>query len=146
MRPAYEVNYLKTQWETILGLTLEWASADWETLMARLDDRRPHVIISNATVSYPDPVSLLRWQPFADQMGILSSPKLTEQLEEAVAMTDQAARIALFSMADRLIIEQAAVVPLTYLRNHFLLSPRIKRFPVSPLRWWYWSEVVVNPD
>ncbi len=144
MRPAYEVDYLKAQWETILGLTLEWESADWQTLMSRLGDRRPHVIITNATVSYPDPVSLLRWQPFANQMGILNSPRLTEQLEEAVAMTDQAARIALFSMADRLIIEQAAVAPLTYLRNHFLLSPRIKHFPASPLRWWYWSDVVVN--
>lgn len=144
MRPVNEVNYLRAQWETTLGLKLEWEAADWRTLMEGLGETRPHVVISNMTASYPDPVSLLRWQSFADQMGILNSPRLTAQLDEALVMTDQAARIAFFSLADRLLMEQAVVVPLTYLRNHFLISPRIKHFPVSPLRWWYWSDVVIG--
>ncbi|MFZ0546556.1 MAG: ABC transporter substrate-binding protein [Candidatus Promineifilaceae bacterium] len=144
MRPAHEVNYLKAQWGIILGLDLEWESTDWQTLMARLNDKRPHIVISNATASYPDPVSLLRWQFFAKQMGVLNSPGLTAQLEDALSMTDQTARIAFFSTADRLLMEQAAVVPLTYLRNHFLISSKIKNFPVSPLCWWFWSDVVME--
>jgi ABC-type transport system substrate-binding protein len=144
MRPDFEVKYLKAQWETVLGLTMAWESADWQELMTQLSDKRPHIVISNATASYPDPASLLRWQSFADRMGIMNSPRLTAQLDEALAMTDQAARIAFFATADRLVIEQAAVVPITYLRNHFLINPHIKHFPVSPLCWWYWSDLIIE--
>jgi len=53
-------------------------------------------------------------------------------------------RMALYREADRLLIEQVAVLPLYYGRNYLLLKPWVKRYPSSPVQTGFWKDVVLE--
>jgi hypothetical protein len=36
-------------------------------------------------------------------------------------------------------------MPLSYARHNLLLRPWVRRFPVSPVRFWFWKDVVLDP-
>jgi ABC-type oligopeptide transport system substrate-binding subunit len=58
---------------------------------------------------------------------------------------DQEERIKLYQRADRILIEEAGVMPLTYGRLHLLVKPWVKRFPVSPIKICFFEDVVIEP-
>ncbi|MGD8462277.1 MAG: hypothetical protein PVI09_00290 [Anaerolineae bacterium] len=66
-------------------------------------------------------------------------------IEQARRVTDQARRMELYQQADRLIIDKAVVLPLTYDRRHMMLKPWVKRYPISALQNWFWKDVVLEP-
>ncbi|HJS29400.1 MAG TPA: hypothetical protein VJ768_07250 [Anaerolineales bacterium] len=45
---------------------------------------------------------------------------------------------------DRILIEEAVVIPLLYARQHFLVQPWVKQFPVSPMGDRYWEDIVID--
>ena len=66
-------------------------------------------------------------------------------VEAASRVSDQDERIKLYQAADRILIEEAAVIPLLYNRNHALEKPWIRHDRLSPMRSWYWKDVVIEP-
>ena len=60
-------------------------------------------------------------------------------------MTDPAERLKFYQAADRLLMDEAGVIPLTYERNHVLLKPWVKRFPISPIKTTYFKDIVIEP-
>jgi ABC-type oligopeptide transport system substrate-binding subunit len=69
-----------------------------------------------------------------------------EQLiEEAQSLMDQGQRLQFYQQADRILIEEAAIVPFLYGRRHYLLKPWVRRFPSSGLKNWYWKDVIIEP-
>jgi ABC-type oligopeptide transport system substrate-binding subunit len=42
------------------------------------------------------------------------------------------------------LVEEAAIIPLTYHRQHLLLKPWVKQFPTSPIKIWYWKDVIIE--
>jgi ABC-type transport system substrate-binding protein len=58
---------------------------------------------------------------------------------------DQDVRMKLYRQADQILIEEAALLPLTYGRLHMLVKPWVSRFPVSPIKWWFFKDVIVDP-
>jgi ABC-type oligopeptide transport system substrate-binding subunit len=67
-------------------------------------------------------------------------------MDAARRIADQAERVKYCQAADRLLIEDAAVIPLTYACRHDLLKPWVKSFPVSPLETFYWKYIVMGED
>ena len=51
----------------------------------------------------------------------------------------------LYKQADRILVEQAAIVPLAYYRAHLLLKPWVTRYPTSPLNLCRWKDVIIAP-
>ena len=43
------------------------------------------------------------------------------------------------------LVEEAAIVPLGYVRLHLLVKPWVKRFPTSAMKQWFWKDVVIEP-
>ena len=66
-------------------------------------------------------------------------------LEAARRIPDQAERVKFYQAADRLLIEEAAILPLFHARNHILVKPWVKRYPISPLHAAYWKYVIIEP-
>jgi len=69
-----------------------------------------------------------------------------ELVEAAGRSTDQRARLALYERADRLLMQEAAVMPLVYGRIDLLLKPWVRQFPISPVRFWFWKDVVMEEE
>jgi len=51
----------------------------------------------------------------------------------------------MYRQADRILVEEAPVLPLAYGRFHMLVKPWGRRYLTSPLRWWYWKDVIIEP-
>jgi ABC-type transport system substrate-binding protein len=51
----------------------------------------------------------------------------------------------LYRQADHILIEEAAIVPLTYERSHLMVKPWVKKYPTSPVREWFWKNVFIEP-
>ncbi len=79
--------------------------------------------------------SVIRWRHAAfDQL-----------VKAASQVSDQGERVKLYQAADRILIEEAAVIPLWYQRYHVLVKPWISHFRLSPMRSWHWKDVIIEP-
>jgi ABC-type oligopeptide transport system substrate-binding subunit len=47
--------------------------------------------------------------------------------------------------ADRILVEEAPVLPLCYGRLHALVKPWVRRYLTSSLKWWFWKDVIIEP-
>jgi ABC-type oligopeptide transport system substrate-binding subunit len=60
-------------------------------------------------------------------------------------MTDLAERIKIYQAAERILNLEAVIVPLSYGRQHLLIKPWIKQYPITPLKATYWKDVIIEP-
>jgi ABC-type transport system substrate-binding protein len=111
----------------------------------RLEDR-PHTFSVFQAPDYPDPDSILTADILCDWTG-WSNEAYTRLVEEARHTFDQGQRMKLYKEADRILIEEAVVVPTEYGGHSWLLKPWVTRFPNSPLpaKSMYWKDVIIEP-
>jgi oligopeptide transport system substrate-binding protein len=135
--------FLSAQWEEILGIKVAWRTVS-PGLHLVLESEPPDMFISYWHADYPDPddflgaSQLLRWTGWRDETYL-------SLLQETRSIADQTKRMAVFHRADRLLMDSAAVAPLTYNRQHYLLKPWVRRYPTSALYSWFWKDVIIEP-
>jgi ABC-type transport system substrate-binding protein len=95
-----------------------------------------------AEAGYPDPDSFLR---VGRQDTGWQNKSYEELVERARRVIDQAERMRLYGQADRILIDEASIMPLLYARSHLLLKPWVKRFPTSAIKLWFWKDVILEP-
>ncbi|OGO38050.1 MAG: hypothetical protein A2W35_21655 [Chloroflexi bacterium RBG_16_57_11] len=133
--------YLVDQWRDVLGVEVHWETVS-SGLHLVLESTPPNLFISQWWGDYPDPDDFLgasqirRWTGWQDEtfLGLLKQTRFTP---------DQAARLKLFQQADAVLVQSAAIQPLTYNRQQFLIKPWVKRYPVCALFSWFWKDVVI---
>jgi ABC-type transport system substrate-binding protein len=115
---------------------------EWGAFYERLDSGPPHIYCLWNLSNYPDPDDFLRsfriqsrWQ----------NERYNGLVEEARRVADQGKRMALYQDAERLLIEEAAIMPLAYGRCHLLVKPWVRRWPISMTRFWFWKDVIIDP-
>jgi ABC-type transport system substrate-binding protein len=135
-------NYLHTQWREILGVDINWQMTEW----GRFSDKNildgVHMWLVAWAGDYPDPDNFLRvlwWKDPAWQHN-----EYRRLLESARQVTDQEERMRLYQQADRILSEEVPILPLSYGRLHMLVKPWIKRLPTSPLRNWFWKDIILE--
>jgi oligopeptide transport system substrate-binding protein len=92
---------------------------------------------------YPDPDSFLPCG-LGRQPAQWRDQDYEEVLQHARTSCDSRERLSLYVTADRLLIESAGIVPIVYGRLYLLLNPRVRRYPFSGIRPWFWSDVVID--
>jgi predicted ATPase len=53
--------------------------------------------------------------------------------------------IKVLFQADRILVEEAAILPLIYWRFHLLMKPWVRKYPRSALGTWFWKDVIIEP-
>ena len=68
-------------------------------------------------------------------------------MEEARHTFDQGQRMKLYKQADRILIEEAVLVPTDYGGHPWLVKPWVTSFPCSPLptKSMYLKDVIIEP-
>jgi ABC-type transport system substrate-binding protein/DNA-binding SARP family transcriptional activator len=136
--------YLQAQWQENLGVQVAWEVADWPPFRQRLEQDPPHMYLLASVADWPDPSGFLpphlelartRWQ----------SRSYEELVERARHTLEQEARLELLCRADQIVVQQAPIVPLFYGRQHTLVKPWVRSFPISALNHWYCKDVVIEP-
>jgi oligopeptide transport system substrate-binding protein len=137
------LKYLQAQWRENLGIETTWEAVERVMYLDRLAREPPHMFLMRWTADYSDPDSFLRaanlhltrWQNEAYERLV----------EEARRVTDQGERMKLYGQADRILVQEAAIMPLCYHRQHLLVKPWVRRYPTSAIKWWFWKDVIIEP-
>jgi ABC-type oligopeptide transport system substrate-binding subunit len=146
-------DHLQQQWQETLGVTIAWREVlervDWQLIVRTLyETPREHagayVYIGGWAADYPDPDSFLR-VGLAERWTGWRHDGYALLVEQARRSADQRARMEMYRQADRIVIEEALIMPLTYARTHRLLKPWVKKYPTSPIRDWFWKDVIIEP-
>jgi len=135
---------LRDQWRANLGIQVEGKSLPWPELSERCRFSHPAMAIGGWTPEYPDPDSYMR--VYLDGMRMLGwNEEYKRLVREAGRSTDQPARLAMYAQADRLLCEQAALMPLIYGQGKAFVKPWIRRVPKWLNRGGCWKDVIIDP-
>lgn len=138
-----ESQYLQASWRENLGIEIGLDIRDFRAYVRRLSEHPPGYI-SGWSADYPDPDNFLRLGVQA-QAGGWRDSAFERLVEEARRLEYHKERMDLYSLADRILVRDAAIVPLTYGQLHMLVKPRVRKFPMSAITRWFWKDVVMDP-
>jgi len=134
---------LQVQWLENLGVDITWEVVKWKNFPDRMSQRLPHMWLTGFWADYPDPDDILRvlwWLPPGWQTDAYS-----QLVQYARRTLDQEQRIIMYQQADRILIEEAPVLPLCYGRSHLLVKPWVKKYFATPNKWWFLKNVILEP-
>jgi ABC-type oligopeptide transport system substrate-binding subunit len=134
----------------VFALDLAGATGDFRTVgggfawSIRLHGESPQLFLAGWYADYPDPDTFLRTNPFLGFTG-WKEPQFERLVEEAHQARNQEKRINLYQQAENILLKSAVIMPLLYGREHWLVKPWVKKLPVSPIKWWFWKDVMLGP-
>jgi ABC-type transport system substrate-binding protein len=136
--------YLQAQWRENLGVEIAFETMEGGAYLDRLNREPPHIYCISWTADYPDPDNFLRL--FSLQRWSRWRNKTYDRLiEEARGVLDQGKRMRLYGQADRVLVDEAAIIPLTYYRIHLLVKPWVSKYPTSAIEVVFWKDVIIEP-
>jgi oligopeptide transport system substrate-binding protein len=136
--------YLQTQWRENLGVNIQWEAIKLGQYHSRLQEALPHMSHMGWVADYPDPDDFLRvclevyypkpWnEAYAQLVGA------------ARRVTDQDERMKMYRQADKILVEEAVIMPLIYGTIIGLVKPWVSRFALSAFKGWHFKDVVIEP-
>jgi oligopeptide transport system substrate-binding protein len=145
-RPAApEGQYMQAQWEENLGVQIGWRRLSIEAFLSTVEKEPPHLFLSGNLADYPDPDDFLRASPHTRRTR-WHNEIYSRLVEHARRITDQVQRIGMYKEADRILVQEAAIMPLIYGRLNLLIKPWVESYPTSAIKQWFWKDVVLTPQ
>jgi ABC-type oligopeptide transport system substrate-binding subunit/DNA-binding SARP family transcriptional activator len=137
--------YLQDQWRKELAVDSSWELLEWQPLLDKVYEEPPHIVGVRFLSDYPDPDDFLR-VAMTHSRSFIGWPNepYDELVEAARRVTDQGERMKLYSQADRILVEDAALIPLTYGRRHLLVKPWVRNYLPSGINSWACKDVVID--
>jgi len=132
--------FLQSQWLSNLNIKVEVIILDWALFLQNLDST--HLLLSRWVADYPDPDNFLR-VALSRRIGEWDQ-EYQYLVEKARHITDQAERMILYIEADQILIEKAAIMPLTYAKSNILVKPWVKQLVKSPLDYWSSKDALIE--
>jgi ABC-type transport system substrate-binding protein len=136
--------YLQAQWLENLGVEIAWEPKEWGSFYHLFSERAPHMWLVGWYLDYPDPDDILRVQWWLPLIG-WQNEDYRGLVEGARRVLDQAERMEMYQQADRILMDEVPLLPLCYGRFHMLVKPWVKNLVTSPMKWWSWKDVVLEP-
>jgi oligopeptide transport system substrate-binding protein len=136
--------YLRQAWQAELGVQVREEVIEFGTTAVRQDRELPDLFFWGWVADYPDPDNYLRVALASMPTKAWRNPTYEQLVEKARRLTDQRQRMRLYGQADRILVEEAAIGPLFYPRNSFLIKPWVRRFPMSVRGGWFWKDVIID--
>lgn len=119
-----------------LGLDIDIQLVETGTFFSGLYARRYPMFITGWIADYPDPydfLDILFHSKSELNHGNFTSAQLDQLLEQARVERDEAKRMQTYQQAEQLLISAAAVIPLDYAREYWLVKPYVKGVKRAPL-------------
>ena len=139
-----ETRYMMARWREALGVELTVTRIlAWGDYLDAVDGDPPPLYYMGWVPDYPDPDTYLR-VPIRHQSK-WRHPTYSELIDRALEVTDQRQRMRLYSEADRLLVQEAAIVPLSYSQAPLLIKPWVREYPVHAFSYYAWKHVIIEP-
>ncbi len=136
---------LQAQWAEGLGADIRTQAVDLvvPALAATSGTAPPHMFLQGWIADYPDPDNLLRVGLPREQLR-WRNEAYERLVEDARRCMDQAERMRLYRRADKILVEDVALLPLSYGRWHVLAKPWAK-LRLSPQKAILSKDVIIEP-
>ncbi len=119
-----------------LGVPLEVVSVDWPEYLEGLSARAYPAFEITWIADYPDPenfLALLFRTGSGENHTGYSNPEVDRLLAAAAGERDPARRRALYLDAQRIILDDAVIIPAYHSIDYTLVKPHVKGLPLTPL-------------
>lgn len=127
---------LQEIWRRELGLEVELRQVEWADLLSGLDEHRYQMFTLGWIADYPDPQNFLEVLFHSNSTSnhtAYSNPELDRLLEQAAVEQDPERRLEIYRQAERLIVAEAPVIPLTHGVTYSLTKPYVRGLTVTPM-------------
>jgi ABC-type oligopeptide transport system substrate-binding subunit len=111
---------LRRSWEAQLGIQIDVNAMAWASLGENW--REKHLFLVGWAAIYPDPDYFLR-VGVHDLARWWKHPQYETLIQDAARFSDPRERLRLYRRADRILMEEAAIVPLVHSADHYLIKP-----------------------
>jgi oligopeptide transport system substrate-binding protein len=140
-----EAEYLKEQWKENLGvgIRLDIVESEEDYLM-KLSEKKQILFLDAWGADYPDPDNFLR-VCLAHFPTNWRNDRFNNLVVKARHITDQEERMKLYGLADKILVEDAVIMPLYYERFQRLVKPWVSKCPFSAIRLLHWKDVIIDP-
>jgi len=133
-----DLEVILDMWKQILGVEVEIQQVEWATYLQDLNKNKFQAFAGLGwEADYPDPqdfLDILFHSESEINHGAYTNPGLDTVLEEARIEQDIQRRIDLYNQAERIIVEDAAWVPLWFTGEQYVLvKPHVKGYKVTPM-------------
>jgi oligopeptide transport system substrate-binding protein len=143
-RYLVEGEYLQDQWRENLGVEVAWQVMDFRSFRDRMDEASPRIALTGWRADCADPDtfvranSSLRWARWRNKT-------FQRLVDQARRLGDQGKRLELYRQADRILVQEAPIIPLAYQRRHLLVKPWVRKYPTGAIRTCFWKDVIIEP-
>lgn len=134
---------LQEMWQRNLGVTIQrcWNDSGTSEIISRQDF---HFFFTGWFADFPDPASFLQINFMIDQTHWRD--EIFEALiEESRRTLEQGRRVELYRQADRVLTEEAVVLPLFYGHIYQLVQPWIQKPTGSSMYSSQWKDIILMP-
>jgi oligopeptide transport system substrate-binding protein len=142
--PLNQTGYLQEHLLDVLGIEVELHALSFFEMPDRMRSNPPRMWLAGWIANYPDPYDFLGPRSWKGESG-WKDEAYEQLIQEASGLIDQRQRLQFYRQADKILIEQAAIVPLVYDRYRHMLKPWVRRYPVSGMKDYYWKDVIIDP-
>ncbi len=140
---AIRTTYLQEQWREVLGVEMAWHIVEPDTYFDVLAREWPHMFLITWIADYPDPYSFLRL--CIGRRSRWRNEVYDELVAAARGAMDQEKRLKLYQKADRILVQEAPIVPLLYGCWHWLQKPWVRKLTTSPMAVWHYKDTIIEP-
>ena len=146
--PSEIVVTLLSMWRENLGVDVQVRLLDPTTYFYGLEDRLDNLFDYGWIADYPDPhnfLDVLFRTGTDNNVGNYSSPEGDALLDAAQVEQDSQQRLELYRQVERLLVEDAAAIPLNFGRSHVVVKPYVKELVFTPFGHIDLSRVSLEP-
>jgi oligopeptide transport system substrate-binding protein len=139
------LKFLQMHWQDSLEIEIRGEAPDSGIYTERrLAAQPPHISIQVWVADYPDPHNFLS-EGLAQTGTTWQNQAYDGLIARAGRIRDQAERVRLYEQAEGILAEEVPIVPLLHPRWDMLVKPWLSRYPVSPMDYWFWKDVIIEP-
>jgi ABC-type oligopeptide transport system substrate-binding subunit len=139
-----ELLWAVEHWRRYLGLQLSSQKAPWSEVFNRWSADPPQIYIAAWSADYPDPDNFLRIG-MSKIRQLWNHPEYEALIVEAGRELNGSRRLELYQKADRILIEEAVVIPIFYVRIHSLVKPWIHNWSLPTFTATRLENVIIEP-
>jgi ABC-type transport system substrate-binding protein len=131
-----DLNAMIEMWREALGAEVSVEFLDPIDFKELLDEERGHMVSYGWCADYPDPENFLDVLYYSNSefnVGGYTNPEVDVLLAQARVELDVATRLGLYQQIERLLLEDAAAIPLSHGVSDVLVNERVSGYVLSPL-------------
>jgi oligopeptide transport system substrate-binding protein len=135
------------EWRRNLGVEVTVRQLEPDVFLYSLSQEKNNLYDSGWIADYPDPqdfLDLLFRTGAQNNIGGYSNPQLDSLLDQASITQDTNARTKMYQNAEQLIVQEAAILPVSFGRSYALVKPYVKGYVLSPLGYPLLSKVSIQ--